>query len=105
MGGALRELGLAADMEQTRAVMNKYDTDRSGTLELPEFRQLVKELKSFKGGAASPARPSDDVAATFARADVDNSGGIDVGELHGALRELGLAADMEQTRAVMNKYD
>lgn len=55
--------------------------------------------------AAAGSASSDDVAAMFARADIDNSGGIDVGELQKALRELGLAADMEQTRAMMNKYD
>lgn len=47
--GALQELGLAADMSQTQAVMQRYDTDRSGTLELSEYRRLVDELRQFKG--------------------------------------------------------
>lgn len=57
------------------------------------------------GTTFAEEEPSDDVAAMFARNDIDSSGGIDVGELHEALRELGLDADVDQTRAVMIKYD
>ena len=42
----LEEIGiLDFDSASAEAVMAKYDADRSGTLELAEFRLLVKELR------------------------------------------------------------
>ena len=91
---------------QARAVLVKYDADNSGNLDLREFRALVDELRRFQMKQPTTAsRPSDDIERSFQAADKDRSGGIDVNELHGALQTLGLGADMNQTRAVMGRYD
>ena len=78
---ALAALGLAADSSQAQALLARYDTDRSGTLELDEFRSLIDQLRAFqdaRGGA------DDIVARAFRRFDSDGSGSIDVEELHSA---------------------
>ena len=45
---ALNALGLQSDAAGTAAVMKKYDQDGNGTLSLPEFRMLVKELRAYQ---------------------------------------------------------
>lgn len=45
---ALSSLGLQCDSRHAQQVLNRYDLDRSGVLELPEFRLLVDELKRFQ---------------------------------------------------------
>ena len=102
---ALQALGLSTDTAQAAAVMQRYDDDASGRLELPEFRRLVQELRRFSGGGSRPAALGDDVRSCFNRYDTDRSGDIDVSELKLALNELGLNADSAQARSVMSKYD
>jgi Ca2+-binding EF-hand superfamily protein len=104
----LRKLNITADRSQVRVVMRKYDEGK-GSLRLPQFRLLVKDLRQFKGGsgARSPQAPSaldDDIARTFRRFDDDDSGDIDVSELTKALRSLGINADGAQARQVMQRF-
>lgn len=109
---ALDRIGIAASLDDVRAMLRKYDADRSGVLELDEFSQLVNELRLFNRNgregvsSAAPERAAEtDIAAAFREADADGSGGIDVDELHGALLRLGLATSLGQTRAIMATYD
>ena len=57
---ALNVLGLKADTKEAAAIFAKYDADKSGKLELPEFRQLVKDLRAFQekkaGGGGTPQK-------------------------------------------------
>ena len=109
---ALNDLGLETDAAQARVVMQRYDADRSGTLELDEFRRLVQELKDFQArqraqqpGSSGASQPADDIEATFRRFDVDGSGDIDVAELAQAMSALGVQTNSEQASAVMARYD
>ena len=45
---ALQELGLGVDTAEAQQVLDKYDADGSGRLELAEFGRLVAELRAFK---------------------------------------------------------
>ena len=45
---ALKQLGLEASSEETAAILQKYDKDQSGQLELGEFTVLVQELHAFQ---------------------------------------------------------
>ena len=47
--GALNELGVHATREQAVQVMRRYNTTGSGTLEFSEFKQLVRDLRQYKG--------------------------------------------------------
>lgn len=65
---------------EVHEIFMKYDRDRSGALEMGEFRSL---LQDFNGGHA----PSDQEYAFMMRvADKDHDGVISLGELHYAIR-------------------
>jgi len=97
---ALQELGLNAPTEQqTAAILRKYDANGNGRIDIQEFLNLVSELIEFKKAAAR-----DPVDGMFARFDINRNGSIDVAELRSALPVLGLAADTQQAKAVLDKY-
>jgi Ca2+-binding EF-hand superfamily protein len=48
---ALPALGLPVDTAAAADVLAKYDRDGDGRLDKQEFRQLVKDLKQFRGGS------------------------------------------------------
>ena len=52
---AMTALGVATGTAQASAVMARYDADRSGGLQLPEFRALVTELRAFMQGKGRAA--------------------------------------------------
>ena len=54
---------LGLDDPQARALLNKFDKDRSGQIELDEFRQLAEDLRRFK------AVQFDEVARVFHKYD------------------------------------
>ena len=49
---ALNSLGLEASTAHAQRTLDKYDTDRSQKLELPEFRALVADLREFQSQAS-----------------------------------------------------
>ena len=67
---ALTELGLTVDTEEALRVLRRFDANRSGQLELADFRNLVGTLRSYQQATlSSPASsPSEAVAAALARA-------------------------------------
>ena len=109
-------------------LLNKYDTDRSGSLELAEFRRLIKELRPARMGHGSPhphgevhpssmatgSHPSsssskqqhkeEDIEATFRRFDADASGSIAVQELREALGALGIQVDVSGSTSERRGY-
>lgn len=63
--GALDELGLSeSDSASAEALLNKYDANHSGRLEISEFRLLVKELQQV---AAEKKMFESDIALLKAR--------------------------------------
>ena len=97
---ALNALGLETSSRQALQVLKRYDDDRSGALELGEFRALVAELREFTHGQIS-----DEVHRTFLHHDADGNGRIDVAELSAALQSLGISAGILQASRILKKYD
>jgi calmodulin len=84
---ALRRLGIPAETKMTNAILNWYDNDESGKIELHEFAVLVRD------------------ASVFASYDKDHSGALDIHELRPALAKLGLAASEEEVRQIIKAWD
>lgn len=40
-------------MKKIKEIFDKYDNDKSGTIELSEFKNIMNELKVFEGELAS----------------------------------------------------
>ena len=58
---ALADLGLDANAAQASALLQRFDADRSGTIDVFEFRELASNLRSFqesRGGREGATRPS-----------------------------------------------
>ena len=96
---ALYLLGLAADTQQTLSILNKYDANRNGCLELDEFKLLVNELRHFQ------EQSNDEVLRIFLAFDRDRSGAIDKRELSAALNELKLKTDNRQASEILERFD
>ena len=84
---ALRRLGIPADTKITNAILNWYDNDESGKIELHEFAVLVRD------------------ASVFASYDADHSGALDIHELRPALAKLGLAASEQEVHQIIKAWD
>jgi len=54
---ALEALGMEGTRENVRAAMKRYDDDRSRTLDLGEFTQMVRDLPSRRSGVLPCPRP------------------------------------------------
>lgn len=50
---ALRKLGVNLDAREAAEMLDRYDADHSGQIELPEFRRLAEDLPSLVGRKAS----------------------------------------------------
>jgi Ca2+-binding EF-hand superfamily protein len=84
---ALAQLGLKCSDRNIEKIIRAWDADNSGKLDLLEFTDLVRSLR------------------TFMKYDKDGSGDIDVEELRPALRRLGLPADTETANNIIKWYD
>ena len=59
LDAALYALGMRTTPDETRHVLASFDADRSGALDLGEFRKLVEQLRRFqRGEAPSTTTPS-----------------------------------------------
>ena len=109
---------LSAPTRARVQVLERFDHDRSGRLDLVEFHRLVGELQRFQAGVASSAAapsvtaataaaasPLDDPEAAFRRYDADGSGDIDVAELRACLSELQMPVNTLEARDVLSKFD
>ena len=132
--GALRAFDLDVGSEQSISILQQYDTDGNGLMDVAEFGRLVVRLDELNGldrsratpttahtahAAASPitaivaghmvggSRWSDsDVRAAFDRFDANRSGRLDHSELRGALRALGgLELGSQEATAILQQYD
>merc|ERR1712159_739734 len=89
---ALDDLGIQTTREQAQKVMDKYDSDRNGNIDLGEFRSLYTDMMTYRGGV-------DDVEKAFKRYDTDGNRTLDIGELRDALEDLGIRTTREQARS------
>jgi len=99
--GALARLGMPTDRGQTMQIFRRYDDDGAGSIELPEFRKLVAELRAFQSSKA----PADDIEAEWRKADADGNGKLDLDELMASVTRLGLTTSRAQCQLLMDKYD
>jgi len=68
-------------------ILERFDVDNSGTIDLLELSSLVRTVKAF------------------VRYDADGSGTIDADEMRDALRRLGVRAGSLEEAALFRKYD
>ncbi len=100
--GALESLGMTLDAAGAAEVLRKYD--KPG-LDLSEFSRLVHDVVAWQVGAGAPAPTAGAVAAAFGRADADNSGYVELGELRFALDALGLRVSADGASAILARYE
>lgn len=83
----LGELGVTVDKEQVQQIMNRFDVDRNGSIDLVELSSLVRTVQAFR------------------RYDTDGSGTIEVEELRDALRKLNIRAGALEADVLFRRYD
>ena len=124
--GALTAMGLEVGQERAAAILQEYDADGSGLMELNEFEQLVASQRGLSLKALQMRHATDretsaaalqyeraigealgaaDVRAAFERFDTNKSGTLDPKELRGALKTVGLDPTEQQAAALLKKYD
>ena len=90
---ALKKLGRDVDSSYAEQVLQKFDENQSGELELMQFARLVETLVPM------------DVLETFELYDRDENGGLDRSELKRALRSLGIDARSDDVLALLEAFD
>lgn len=83
----LGELGVTVDKEQVQHIMDRFDVDRNGTIDLVELSSLVRTVQAFR------------------RYDTDGSGAIELEELRDALRKLNIRAGALEADVLFRRYD
>ena len=84
---ALSKLGLAASEAEIRRIVETWDDDEQGAINIVEFSEIVRDLQVFE------------------QFDVDRSGYISTAELRAALSKLGVHLDHKRTQTLLEKYD
>ena len=84
---ALESLGLKVGRDQVDKIVERFDVDESGTIDLVELSTLVR------------------TAQAFIRYDKDQSGAIDADEMRDALRKLGIKAGALEESDLFRRYD
>lgn len=107
---ALKAMGLEVGSEEATRILQEYDTDRSGLLEIDEFASLVHQLRRWQQSQRSqqPAHASSvpaDIRDAFVGFDRNRSGKLDYKELRDALRVLGLDVNSDDATRVLARYD
>jgi len=77
--------------EACRMMIDLYDTNNSGTIEVNEFNQLFQAINKWKG--------------VFEQHDTDRSGRIEVGELTAAFGQMGYRFSPTFVQNILAKYD
>ena len=110
---ALKALGLDVGSEEATSILQKYDTDRSGLLEIDEFATLVHQLRKWQqsqqsqqpAGHAQASSVPADIRDAFVGFDRNRSGKLDYKELRDALRVLGLDVNSDDATKILARYD
>ena len=86
-------------------VLQSYDEDGNGLMELDEFSRLVRQIH-IRGRRGSSSKWTDaDVRRAFQKYDGNSSGKLDYKELRGALQDLGLRHDTDEAVRVLREFD
>lgn len=84
--------------EDVNAIMREYDKDDSGSIEYPEFREIMREKMGERN-------PDDELAKAFKVFDDDSSGMITVKNLRRVAKELGEDVDDAELAAMIEEFD
>ena len=84
---ALAKLGLATSEAEVRRIMDVWDDNNEGCINLLEFSEIIRDLQVFE------------------MFDVDRSGFISTAELRSALGKLGVHLSHPETSDLLTKYD
>lgn len=95
---AMRALGFAVKKDEVDAIMREYDRDDSGSIEYPEFREIMMERMGDRN-------PQDELAKAFKIFDDDGSGVITVRNLRRIAKELGEDVNDEELIAMIDEFD
>lgn len=95
---AMRALGFAVKKDEVDAIMREYDRDDSGSIEYPEFREIMMERMADRN-------PQDELAKAFKIFDDDGSGVITVRNLRRIAKELGEDVNDEELFAMIDEFD
>ena len=107
---ALRGLGVDVDEREAVRVLQSYDEEGNGLMELDEFSRLVRQIQSGRSGGSgrrgSSSKWTDaDVRRAFQKYDANSSGRLDYKELRAALQDLGLRHDSDEAVRVLQQFD
>ena len=107
---ALRGLGVDVDEREAVRVLQSYDEEGNGLMELDEFSRLVRQVQSGRsagsGRRGSSSKWTDaDVRRAFQKYDANSSGRLDYKELRAALQDLGLRHDSDEAVRVLQQFD
>lgn len=94
----MRALGFAVKKDEVDAIMREYDRDDSGSIEFPEFREIMMERMGDRN-------PQDELAKAFKIFDDDGSGVITVRNLRRVAKELGEDVNDEELIAMIDEFD
>ena len=121
---AVRYLGADVDDRDAVALLQQYDLNGDGLMDLREFTNLVRQLQ--RGGSSIWCWPTShgksnggferlheysstwmdsEIRAAFRRYDANNSGKMDYRELQGALRGMGISSDSREATRLLREYD
>ena len=95
---AMRALGFAVKKDEVDAIMREYDRDDSGSIEYPEFREIMMERMGDRNH-------QDELAKAFKIFDDDGSGVITVRNLRRIAKELGEDVNDEELFAMIDEFD
>ena len=77
--------------EACRVMIDQFDANKSGTIDVNEFGQLFNYINQWKG--------------VFQGFDKDRSGSIDLGEFSQALQQMGYRFSQTFVQNILKKYD
>jgi calmodulin len=96
----LQKIGIEATLEQAQEMIAEVDKDKNGTIELPEFIEMME-----KHDAQEEADDIEGLQMAFRAFDIDGNGRIDREELAQVMKNLGQELTAEEIDAMMKEAD
>ncbi|KAM0745718.1 calmodulin 2-like protein [Meredithblackwellia eburnea MCA 4105] len=98
LGRIFRSLGQNASDEEIQSIIDKYDTDKSGSVEFDEFVAMMNSLMGDRD-------PEQDMRDTFNTFDMNGDGTISPKELHHVFKALGDDIPLEEVEKMIAEAD